>query len=27
LQRAGKKPVAARDFANAVRIDGQRFGA
>jgi methionyl-tRNA formyltransferase len=27
LQRAGKKPVSARDFANAVRIDDQRFGA
>ena len=27
LQRAGKKPVAARVFANAVRTDGQRFGA
>jgi len=26
LQRAGKRPVAARDFANAVRIDGLRFG-
>ncbi|HET9475068.1 MAG TPA: methionyl-tRNA formyltransferase [Steroidobacteraceae bacterium] len=27
LQRAGKRPVAARDFANAVRLTGQRFGA
>jgi len=27
LQRAGRKPVPARDFANAVRLDGQRFGA
>jgi methionyl-tRNA formyltransferase len=27
LQRAGKKPVSARDFANAVRLDGQRFDA
>ena len=26
LQRAGKRPVAARDFANAVRIDSLRFG-
>jgi len=26
LQRAGKRPVPARDFANAVRIDGLRFG-
>jgi methionyl-tRNA formyltransferase len=26
LQRAGKRPVAARDFANAVRLDGLRFG-
>jgi methionyl-tRNA formyltransferase len=26
LQRAGKRPVAARDFANAVRLDGTRFG-
>ena len=26
LQRAGKRPVSARDFANAVRIDGLRFG-
>jgi methionyl-tRNA formyltransferase len=25
LQRAGRKPVPARDFANAVRIDGQRL--
>jgi methionyl-tRNA formyltransferase len=25
LQRAGKKPVSARDFANAVRLDGQRL--
>jgi methionyl-tRNA formyltransferase len=25
LQRAGKRPVSARDFANAVRIGGQRF--
>ena len=27
LQRAGKRPVSARDFANAVRLDGLRFGA
>jgi methionyl-tRNA formyltransferase len=27
LQRAGKRPVAARDFANAVRLAGMRFGA
>jgi methionyl-tRNA formyltransferase len=27
LQRAGKRPVSARDFANAVRLDGIRFGA
>jgi methionyl-tRNA formyltransferase len=27
LQRAGKRPVSARDFANAVRPDGLRFGA
>jgi methionyl-tRNA formyltransferase len=27
LQRAGKKPVSARDFANAVRIDGRGFDA
>lgn len=27
LQRAGKRPVSARDFANAVRLDGTRFGA
>jgi len=26
LQRAGKRPVSARDFANAVRIAGLRFG-
>jgi methionyl-tRNA formyltransferase len=26
LQRAGKRPVLARDFANAVRLDGMRFG-
>ncbi|HTU64641.1 MAG TPA: methionyl-tRNA formyltransferase [Steroidobacteraceae bacterium] len=26
LQRAGKRPVTARDFANAVRLDGLRFG-
>jgi methionyl-tRNA formyltransferase len=26
LQRAGKRPVSARDFANAVRLDGIRFG-
>jgi methionyl-tRNA formyltransferase len=26
LQRAGKRPVSARDFANAVRLDGVRFG-
>ena len=25
LQRAGKRPVSARDFANAVRLDGMRF--
>jgi methionyl-tRNA formyltransferase len=25
LQRAGRKPVPARDFANAVRLDGQRL--
>jgi methionyl-tRNA formyltransferase len=25
LQRAGKRPVSARDFANAVRLDGLRF--
>jgi len=27
LQRAGKRPVSARDFANAVRIAGLRFGS
>jgi methionyl-tRNA formyltransferase len=27
LQRAGKRPVSARDFANAVRLDGIRFGS
>jgi methionyl-tRNA formyltransferase len=27
LQRAGKRPVSARDFANAVRLDGLRLGA
>jgi methionyl-tRNA formyltransferase len=27
LQRAGKRPVSARDFANAVRLEGTRFGA
>jgi methionyl-tRNA formyltransferase len=27
LQRAGKRPVSARDFANAVRLDGLRFGS
>ncbi len=27
LQRAGKRPVSARDFANAIRLDGTRFGA
>ena len=27
LQRAGRRPVSARDFANAVRLDGARFGA
>ena len=27
LQRAGKRPVSARDFANAVRVAGMRFGA
>ena len=26
LQRAGKRPISARDFANAVRLDGLRFG-
>jgi len=26
LQRAGKRPITARDFANAVRVAGQRFG-
>jgi methionyl-tRNA formyltransferase len=26
LQRAGKRPVSARDFANAIRLDGIRFG-
>jgi methionyl-tRNA formyltransferase len=27
LQRSGKRPVSARDFANAVRMDGLRFGS
>jgi methionyl-tRNA formyltransferase len=27
LQRAGKRPVSARDFANAVRVAGLRFGS
>jgi methionyl-tRNA formyltransferase len=27
LQRAGKRPVSARDFANAVRVAGLRLGA
>jgi methionyl-tRNA formyltransferase len=27
LQRPGKRPISARDFANAVRLDGLRFGA
>jgi methionyl-tRNA formyltransferase len=27
LQRAGKRPVSARDFANTVRLDGLRFGS
>jgi methionyl-tRNA formyltransferase len=27
VQRAGKRPVSARDFANAVRLAGMRFGA
>jgi methionyl-tRNA formyltransferase len=27
LQRAGKRPVSARDYANAVRIEGLRFGS
>ncbi len=27
LQRAGKRPVSARDFANAVRVAGMRLGA
>ena len=27
LQRAGKRPVSARDFANTVRLAGLRFGA
>jgi methionyl-tRNA formyltransferase len=26
LQRAGKRPVSARDFANAAHLEGQRFG-
>jgi len=25
LQRAGKRPVSARDFANAMRLAGMRF--
>jgi len=27
LQRAGKRPISARDFSNAVRLAGLRFGA
>jgi methionyl-tRNA formyltransferase len=27
LQRAGKRPVSARDFANSARLDVQRLGA
>jgi methionyl-tRNA formyltransferase len=27
LQRAGKRPISARDFANAARLEGTRFGA
>jgi methionyl-tRNA formyltransferase len=27
LQRAGKRPVSARDFANAVRVAGLRFNS
>ena len=27
LQRAGKRPVSARDFANATRLAGMRFGS
>jgi methionyl-tRNA formyltransferase len=27
LQRAGKRPISARDFANAVRVEGLRFGS
>jgi methionyl-tRNA formyltransferase len=27
LQRAGKRPISARDFANAIRLDGLRFGS
>jgi methionyl-tRNA formyltransferase len=27
LQRAGKRPISARDFANAVRLAGMRFGS
>jgi methionyl-tRNA formyltransferase len=27
LQRAGKRPVSARDFANAMRLPGLRFGS
>jgi len=27
LQRAGKRPVSAHDFANTVRLTGLRFGA
>jgi methionyl-tRNA formyltransferase len=27
LQRAGKRPVSARDFANAMRVAGLRFGS
>jgi methionyl-tRNA formyltransferase len=26
VQRAGRRPVSARDFANTVRLDGTRFG-
>ena len=26
LQRAGKRPITARDFANAVRVAGLKFG-
>lgn len=27
IQRPGKRPISARDFANAVRLDGMRFGS